>query len=239
MELSGKFALVTGASSGIGAALCEALTAAGCGVCLVGRHLDRLNALAERLRQHTTLVQVIEADLTIVADIERIADSFKSLLARLDILIHSAGTISNGSVAESSLEAFDAQFQCNVRAPYLLTQILLPALRRTKGQVVFINSTAGLDGKANAAAYSASKHALRGFADSLRDEVNADGVRVLDVFLGRTDTPMQQEIFRAQGKPYSGERFLRPQDVATVLMPLLHLPASAEVTDLVLRPVLK
>lgn len=125
------------------------------------------------------------------------------------------------------------------RAPYLLTQILLPALRRTKGQVVFINSTAGLDGKANAAAYSASKHALRGFADSLRDEVNADGVRVLDVFLGRTDTPMQQEIFRAQGKPYNGERFLRPQDVATVLMPLLHLPASAEVTDLVLRPVLK
>lgn len=234
-----KIALVTGASSGIGEAISEALSIAGCDLCLVGRNMDRLNAVADRLRKNNSTVQVIQADLTVTDDITRLADALKTDPARLDILIHSAGSISWGPIEDGHLEAFDAQFHCNARSPYLLTKALLPLLRTAKGQIVFVNSTAGLNGKANAVAYSASKHALKGLANALREEVNADGVRVLSAFLGKTDTPMQEEISRAKGTPYNGGHFLRPQDVATVLLPLLSLPPSAEVTDLVLRPLVK
>ncbi len=237
-SFTGRFAVVTGASSGIGEAISVALADAGCGLCIVGRRKDRLSALAGRLPRNID-VQVVEADLAVASDLARVAAAVNERPGRLDLLVHAAGTIAEGPVETGSTAAFDAQFACNVRAPYLLTQSLLPHLRAARGQVVFLNSTTGLRGKAGVAAYSASKHALKGLADSLRDEVNADGVRVLSLYLGRTDTPMQQELSRVQGVPYDGSRFLRPEDVAAVLLPMLQLPASAEVTDLTLRPLRK
>src|SRR5262249_3946344 len=88
--------------------------------------------------------------------------------ARVDILVHSAGVIRLGSVAEAVAEDFDLQYRTNCLGPYLLTQKLLPALRSQQGQVVFVNSSAGQVARAKVGQYAATKHALRALADSLR-----------------------------------------------------------------------
>jgi NADP-dependent 3-hydroxy acid dehydrogenase YdfG len=104
---------------------------------------------------------------------------------------------------------------------------------------VFVNSSVGLNARANVGQYAATKHALKALADSLRDEVNADAVRVLSVFLGRTATPMQASVHEMEGKEYHPERLLLPEDVAAVVINALSLPRSAEVTDINIRPLIK
>jgi NADP-dependent 3-hydroxy acid dehydrogenase YdfG len=87
--------------------------------------------------------------------------------------------------------------------------------------------------------YSASKHALKAFADTLRAEANPAGVRVLSVYPGRTATPMQESIFAAEGRSYDPSRLLQPEDVAEMVLAALCLPRTAEVTDLHIRPLQK
>ena len=89
------------------------------------------------------------------------------------------------------------------------------------------------------AQYDLTKHALKAIADSLRGEVNPDGVRVLSVYLGRTASEMQERIHQAEGRPYRPELLLQPQDVASVIVNALSLPRTAEVTDIHIRPMLK
>jgi NADP-dependent 3-hydroxy acid dehydrogenase YdfG len=113
-------------------------------------------------------------------------------------------------------------------------------LKRSRGQVVFINSTAGLNAKrADAAQYCATQHAVKAIADSLREEVNPDGIRVLSVHPGRTATPRQEKLYRAEGRPYRPELLVQPEDVASVVLHCLLLPRRAEVTDITIRPMVK
>ena len=155
----------------------------------------------------------------------------------VDILVHSIGLFRAGPIASSPVADLDDQYRVNLRVPYLLTQALLPALIGRQGQVVFVNSSAGAHpARGNWGAYAATKHALRALADSLRDEVNRRGVRVLTVFPGRTATAMQEEVHRFEDRPYDPERFLQPEDVAAPIVQALSLPRTAELTDLHIRP---
>jgi NADP-dependent 3-hydroxy acid dehydrogenase YdfG len=126
-------------------------------------------------------------------------------------------------------------YRINVRAPYLLTQILLPELKLSKGQIVFVNSSAGRRAGFNTSQYSATKYALRAIASSLRQEVNLEGVRVLSVYPGRTATPMQASVHAVEGKEFEVDRLLQPEDVAAAIVSALSLPLSAEVTDIEMR----
>jgi NADP-dependent 3-hydroxy acid dehydrogenase YdfG len=157
----------------------------------------------------------------------------------VDVLIHSAGTIAQGPLHSAAISDFDAQYRANVRAPYLLTQTFLSMLKVRPGQVVFINSTVGLRARADVGQFAATQHALKAIADSLRDEVNGDGVRVLSVFPGRTATPRQEKLFRLEGRPYRPEILLQPEDVATVVINALTMPRTAEITEISLRPLVK
>jgi short-subunit dehydrogenase len=154
----------------------------------------------------------------------------------IDILIHSAGILKPGSITEASVKDFDMQYSCNVRAPYALTQIFLPGLIRTRGQIVFINSTCGLTASRGLSQYSATKHALKAVADSIRKEVNPLGIRVISVFLGRTATPMQARVHRLENKPYRPERLIQPGQVASAVVNTLLLGREAEVMDIRIRP---
>jgi len=157
----------------------------------------------------------------------------------IDILVHSAGTIHFGPVESAPVEDFDNQYRCNVRAPYLLTQSVLPLLRKRQGQIVFINSSIVTNVRAGVGQFSATQHALKAMADCLRQEVNADGVRVLSVFPGRTATPRQAAIYQMEGRTYQPELLLQPEDIAEAVVGALSLPRTAEVTDLHLRPLKK
>jgi NADP-dependent 3-hydroxy acid dehydrogenase YdfG len=109
---------------------------------------------------------------------------------------------------------------------------MLPAHR---GQIVFVNSSAGLTAPENLSQYAATKHALKAIADSLRKEVNEDGIRVLSVYLGRTATPLQERVHGMEHKTYRPENLMQAGDVASVIINALTLPRTAEVTDIQMR----
>jgi NAD(P)-dependent dehydrogenase (short-subunit alcohol dehydrogenase family) len=159
---------------------------------------------------------------------------------RLDIVIHCAGVIHQDLMERAPIEDFDLQYATNVRAPYRLTQRLLPLLTTARGQIVFINSSAGLAAKQpEVGQYAATKHALKAIADSLREEANPRGIRVLSVYLGRTATPLQEALYRRQAAVYHPEMLLQPEDVASMVVQTLLLPSTAEVTDISMRPLQK
>jgi|HubBroStandDraft_4_1064222.scaffolds.fasta_scaffold35014_1 NADP-dependent 3-hydroxy acid dehydrogenase YdfG len=233
MSLNEGVALVAGASGDIGRAIAFDLLGAGAEVFMLGRSMARLvqPPPAENFREKCRFVV---ADLTDNDAIGRVNAEISSR-SRLDVLVLSSGTY------ERSREpaVFGRQIAANVIGPYALLQQLLPLLIEAKGQVVFINSTQALKAAAGLGQYAATKHAMKAVADSLRDEVNANGVRVMSLFLGRTASERQRAIFAAEGRPYPPERLIQPADVAELVLSLLRLPRTSEVTDILLRPMQK
>lgn len=236
--LHGQRCVVTGASSGIGRAIAVELASAGATVCAVARRRDELEVTAT-LGRGGGRFELYEADLVVDEQVERLGEILLAHEGGIHVLVHSAGTISRGDLEGAPISDLDRQYAANVRAPYLLTQVLLPALRAIEGQVVFINSTAGLTARANVGQFAATQHALRAIADSLREEINPQGVRVVTVYPGRTATPRQAKIHEIEGKSYAPERLMQPGDVASVVVNALTLPRSAELTDVSVRPMLK
>jgi NADP-dependent 3-hydroxy acid dehydrogenase YdfG len=228
--LQDKTAVVTGASSGIGRAVALKLAAAGARLCLLGRDEARLREVAAATGAPKR-TQIYAFDLTNDGALAGFGDNLKGESIVPDILVHSAGVVALAEVAAASLADLDLQYRVNLRAPYALTQALLPGLEARRGQVVFINSGSGLSARAGWSQYAATKHALKALADSLREEVAAQGVRVISVYPGRTAGPMQEAVHKLEGKPYQAERFIRPEDVAGVVRHALELPRSAVMTD--------
>ena len=154
--LEGRTCVVTGASSGIGRAIAVALASASATVCAVARRRRGLEATAGRATG-AGRVALYEADLVVDEQITGLAEALQARAGGVDVLIHSAGTISLGDLETASVRDLDKQYAANVRAPYLLTQALLPALRARKGQIVFINSTVGLIARANVGQFAATQ----------------------------------------------------------------------------------
>ena len=239
IPFKGQVAVVTGASSGIGKAIAIGLGSQGATLCLVGRKLETLEAVTANAETSVSQVLCYQADLALDEEIQKLTAYLRSDFGYIDILVHSAGIISLGPLESVPVEDFDLQYRTNVRAPHTLTQALLPMLRSRRGQIVFMNSSVGLSSRAGIGQYAATKHALKAIADSLRDEVNPEGLRVLSVFLGRTASPMQEAVHKMEGRAYHPERLLQPEDVAAVVINALGLPRSAEVTDINIRPLTK
>ncbi len=234
---SGQTILVTGASGGVGEAMARRLGEQGAMVCLTGRNQERLEKIAGSLPAGRA--RCYPADLTVEEELRNAVQGVLEENQRLDAIVHCAAIIVLGEVATASAEDFEKQFQTNVIAPFRLTQLCLPALITSRGQVVFVNSSAGRHAAAGVGQYAATKHALRAVADSLRDECNAAGVRVCSLFLGSTATPMQAAIRAEQERAYEPERLIQPADVAEMIAAVLALPRTAEVTDLDMRPMEK
>ena len=238
-RLHDQIAVVTGASSGIGKAIAMALAVEGAQVCLIGRKLKTLEAVTDNMGVRSLKTRAYQADLTRDSDIHALVADLQREAGRVDILIHSAGEIHHGEQSRAPVAELDVQYRTNVHGPYLLTQALMPLMRIGPGQIVFINSSTGLKARAGNGQFSATQHALRALTDSLRDEVNGDGVRVLSVYPGRTATPRTAALFAEEGKPYRPELLMQPEDVAAMVVHALTLPRTAEVTEIAMRPLKK
>ncbi|BBJ40778.1 SDR family oxidoreductase [Streptomyces antimycoticus] len=223
--------LITGAGSGIGAAVTERLAERGEELWLLARDAGRAKELTERFPGVRTVV----GDL---ADPDRLswALGHQTLPDRLDSLLHIAGVVDLGEVGELTPKAWTRQLNANLVAPAELTRLLLPQLRLAQGHVIFVNSGAGLRANAQWAAYAASKHGLKALADALRWEESGNGLRVTTVYPGRTATPMQVKVHQQEGKEYHAELWMEPGTVATTILTALDLPRDAEITDLQVRP---
>ncbi len=232
-----KVVVLTGASSGIGQQLAQDLAKRKAVLHLIGRHAGRLQSITQSARElgaASALGHTI--DFTDSAQSEEGTQVLSRALQKCDYLIHSAGVCTLGEVSQAPIESLDLNYQVNLRGPYLLTQALLPKLIAAKGQVVFINSGAGLKAHPRWSQYAASKHGLKAVADSLREEVGPKGVRVMSVYPGRTATPMQASVRQMEGKPYDPSAFVQVTDVSHMTLSALALPDTASVIDLNIRP---
>lgn len=236
--MQGHTAVVTGATRGIGRAIACALAGGGAEVCLIGRDERRLEDVQQECHLVASSATSHPCDLSSVDEIRRLVAEIDD--KPVDILIHAAGIFTQQRYEDATAEDLDHLHAINVRAPYLLTQALLPKLKERNGQVVFINSSAAEQkSKGHISAYTASKYALRAVADSVRDSVNEFGVRVMAVYPGRTATQMQEQIHALEDREYSPERLLQPEDIAQIVVDSLKLPRTAEVTDISIRPFMK
>lgn len=216
--------MITGAGGGLGSAIADALAPTHT-LFLLGRPSDRLDAVAERLGATTWPLDLHDVD-AIPALVEPIVE--------LDVLVHNAGVAHPGRVAESTVDQWRDAMSVNVIGAVALTLALLPALRRAGGDVVFINSGSGINASPGLAAYSASKFALRGFANSLR--ADEPGLRVTSVHPGRIATPMQEDLVAYEGREYRPDEFLRPETVAQVVVDAINAPADAHIQEVIVRP---
>lgn len=219
-------AVVTGATGGIGRA-CVADLARDHEVLALGRDARQLAGL-----DALPHVRARAAELT---DFAALPDAVAGL-DRVDVLVHSAAIAGRTTVESASVQDWRAQLELNVVAPAELTRLLLPALRAARGTVVFINSGSGLTARAGDAVYAASKFALRALADSLRQELEADGVSVSSVHPGPVDTQMQREIQAGLGNAYVPERYIRPASVAAAVRAVVAAGDDAQLTTVSVRP---
>lgn len=218
--------LITGAAGGIGSVLAREL-APSHDLILTGRGGQRLNDLCRELKAHP-----------LVLDLEHpasFADAVKSL-SRVTNLVHNAGMIELGAVAEQSHEVWTRTLAVNTVAPAELTRALLPLVRAERGNIVFVNSGAGLTANAGWGSYAASKFALKALADALRAEETPHGVRVTSVYPGRTATPMQQKARQQEGGTYDADAYLDAATVAATIAFALNAPRDAVLTDITVRP---
>jgi NAD(P)-dependent dehydrogenase (short-subunit alcohol dehydrogenase family) len=157
-------------------------------------------------------------------------------LPRVDLLVHSAGVLHRGDIADVPMTDWSAALTVNVVAVAGITSAFLPALRSARGLVVAINSGAGLMSVPTMGPYCASKFAMRAFADALREEERVNGVRVTSVYPGRVDTDMQHEMNRFEGGAYDREAYLRVESVVKAVRLAVEASDEACVADVSVRP---
>ena len=210
-SLVGRIAVVTGASGGVGRAIAVALSREGVRVCALGRNPITLWETVAAARKYSHAIG-FQVDLTLEEDLQTLLRHLEAT-GSLDILIHCAGIVHQDVMEHAHIQDLDLQYFTNVRAPYLLTQRLLPLLTAARGQIVFINSSVGLGAKRpDIGQYAATKHALKAIAESLREEVNPKGIRVLSVYLGRTATAMQERPSSTEENSSPRARKIAPRD---------------------------
>ena len=217
-------AMITGASGGVGSAIADALAPTHT-LFLAGRPSARLDEIAESFGATTWPIDLTDVD-SIPAVVEPIVE--------LDVLIHNAGVAFPGRVAESTVDEWRETMQVNIIGAVALTLALLPALRAVGGHVVFINSGAGINASPGLASYTASKFALRGFAESLRND--EPSLRVTSIHPGRIATVMQEGLVAYEGREYDPSRFLSPESVARVTAEAVNAPPDADIHEVIVRP---
>nr|WP_055552286.1 SDR family NAD(P)-dependent oxidoreductase [Streptomyces sp. NBRC 110028] len=242
--LTGCVTLVTGASSGIGAATARLLARQGADVALVARRTDRLEELASGIRDLGRACVPLTADLRDAARARRCVDEAAERFGRLDVLVNSAGFVAAAGVEESDPENWERMVDLNLKAVLHTSQRALPHLLRAAAEgprgvadLVTISSVAGRIARPRNSVYSATKHAVCAFSEALRQEVTGRAVRVGLVEPGMTTTEMTDNPTTgtvARGMPR--EDWLRAEDVARSIGFMVTQPAHAAVNEILVRP---
>jgi NADP-dependent 3-hydroxy acid dehydrogenase YdfG len=240
--LSGRVALVTGASSGIGEAIARALAEAGAHVAITARRAERLELLAEEVKKTGSRVLKIAADLTVEQENRRIVAETEARFGRLDILVNNAGVMLLAPIEGATAEDWRHMLELNVMAPMVSTQAALPVMRaRGSGHIVNIASTAGRIANPSVSGYSASKFGIVAFSESLRREVYKDNIRVTVIEPGVVATELRDHIPHAGTKQAidawaASLRQLQPEDVASAVLYAVSQPEHVNVNEILIRP---
>jgi short-subunit dehydrogenase len=230
--LAGKVSIVTGAGRGIGRAVSLLLGREGSRVVLAARSESQLRAVGEEIRREGGEALVIPTDLTHDEEVERLGGETLKEWGSIDYLINNAGWGKTAPVVKAKREDLDRTLQVNLRAPMVLTQLVLPTLiAKGEGAIINIGSISGKMGQANTAAYSASKFGMIGFSESLFEEVRGHGIKVTVILPGFVDTQM----IPPTGK-LDRSKMIRPEDIAQTVFFVLTSPPGCCPVEVTVRP---
>lgn len=191
MNFAGKVIIVTGASSGIGAATAVFLSKLGAKLSLTGRNVDNLTKISKQCETAAN-VHLIPADLTNEKDVENIINSTVKHYGQLDVLVNNAGILETGTIENTSLAQYDRLMNTNVRSIYYLTMLAVPHLLKTKGNIVNVSSVNGIRSFPGVLAYNVSKASVDQFTRCVALELALKGVRVNAVNPGVILTELQK-----------------------------------------------
>jgi ribitol 2-dehydrogenase len=233
--LEGKVVIITGASTGIGAATARALAPLGCKLTLAARSADKLAALAAELGPDTLAVPT---DITVPADIANMVDKTLARFGRIDVLFANAGIYIRGEVAEGDPDAWANLMNINVDGVLRSVHAVLPHLRaQGSGDILVTSSISGFIDIHWEPVYSASKHAIQGFVHTLRRQVLKDGIRVMAVAPGMVANELWGFYEQERIDQIVAERgAIRSEDVAAAVVFMLSQPPHVTIRDLVMLP---
>ncbi len=241
-SMKDRVALVTGASSGIGEATALALAEAGAKLAIAARRADRLQVLAERLREAGGEPLVLAADLLDEREAQRIVAATESHFGRLDVLVNNAGVMYLEPVAEADLGRWRRMLELNVLSLIASTQAALGGMiARRDGHIVNVASVAGRVANPAAAAYAATKFGVVGFSESLRREVYQHNIRVSVIEPGMVDTELREHIGHAASRQALNTRAqemrqLQSTDIADTILFCVSRPAHVNINEVLIRP---
>ena len=233
---TGRVAVITGASSGIGAATARALAAAGYRVALLARRADRIQALADQLGDSAL---AIEADVTdrnsLVAAAQRVQDE----LGGADVLVNNAGVMLLGPFISDQRAEQRQQVEVNLLGAMTATEVFLDQLRDGGGDLVNVSSVAGRFAWPGGAAYHATKWGLNGWSEALRQELQP-AIRVIVVEPGAVATELAGHITHEETRKgtedFVASTAIRPEDIADVIAFAVSRPQSMSLSEILVRP---
>ncbi len=228
--LRGRFAVVTGASRGIGLAVARALAAEGCSLALAAR--SSLAGAMSAVAPYGSAVLAQRCDIRDEADVSRFFAGVSERFGRIDVLVNNAG-VSHAMhpVEELSLEDWQRNIDTNLTGMFLCTRAALP-LMSAGGAIVNNLSVAARTVFAGEAAYCASKFGALGFTNTLREELRPRGIRVISLIAGATDTDIWNQFMPDAPR----EKMLRPDAIAQAVVDALVVPNKANLEEIVLMP---
>ena len=246
-RLDGTTALVTGASSGIGAATALALAGQGAAVALVARRTDRLTALAEQIERTGGQALVLTGDVTKQGDAEQVVERTVAELGRLDTLVNNAGVMLLGPAVNAPVSEWQRMVELNVLALLYCTHAALPHLLhaaedspRRVADMVNISSVAGRIARQGSGVYNATKFGVVAFSESLRQEVTARHVRVSLIEPGAVDTGLSShnrpEVLEQIGRRFADIERLEADDIADAISYIVTRPRRVAVNAVLIRP---
>lgn len=241
-SLSGRVALVTGASSGIGEATALALAAAGATVAVSARRASRLHDLVARIEATGGTALALPGDVAVETDAKHAVEDTFAGFGRLDILVNSAGVIQSGGVESLSTDEWRRVIDINLLGTLYTCKAAIGVMKpQGSGDIVNISSTAGRRAAGIFGPYSTSKFGLTGFTEGLRQEVGGAGIRVSIVEPGATQTEVADGITdptmrAAMTQHVAKDTAMQPSDIAEAIVFIVSLPARANVSQILIRP---
>ena len=246
-RLDGTVALVTGASSGIGAAAAASLAGRGAAVSLAARRKDRLDALAAEIRANGGSAVVIEADVTDEHQATNVVEQTVAELGRLDTLVNNAGVMLLGPALDAPLTEWQRMVELNVLGLVYCAHAALPHLLsaaedspRRVADMVNISSVAGRVARSGSAVYNLTKHGVGAFSEGLRQEVTERHVRISLVEPGATSTELashnRPEVLEAMRPRFAGVERLEADDIADAITYIVTRPRRVAVNEILIRP---
>jgi NADP-dependent 3-hydroxy acid dehydrogenase YdfG len=240
--LAGKVALVTGASSGIGAATALELARAGATVALSARRADRLAGLVAQIEASGGKALALAGDMMVEAEAIKAVEDTVAAFGKIDILINSAGIMQAGGIEGADLAEFRRVYEINVFGTLYTCAAAVPhMIRQGEGDIVNITSLAGRKGGPQTNAYSGSKHAANSMTDAMRQELGGKNIRVSILMPGATSTEVGDGISdpnwrQAIQAHVSKEGAVKPEEIGQTIVFMLSLPRNAHISEISVRP---